>query len=296
MRLLGIHHVAAIAANKQLVESFYAGSLGLEPGRLALAGAERPLEFSAPDGSAFHVYVRPGERTGRAGHGGVYRVVWKVASQEALDYWYRRLPTLGIPVISFRTVRRRRPALHFRDPDGLQHELVAVPSDGAGVEAGAHRHAILGIAGLRAYARNPIPTGDLLAGRLGFSGAGERLLYLGEGADRVEYHLDAPLRPRRARPGVGAVHHVAWACAPGDEVAWRQRVIGMGARVTRARRGHVGSSIYFREPSGVLFEVKPLAATDTGRRLAEATPAPPTTELRLPLPLTTAAPGSCPAP
>ncbi|HEY8467519.1 MAG TPA: hypothetical protein VIL04_12025 [Solirubrobacterales bacterium] len=287
MRLLGIHHVAAIAANREFVETFYGATLGLEQGRVAATSDDRPLEFLAPDGSALHVYVRPEERPGRTGHGGIYRVIWRVGSPAALDHWSKRLPALGTPVIAFRSTRRRRPALHFCDPDGVQHELIADP-DAAGLGDGADRHAILGIAGVRAYARNPVPTGDLLAGRLGFTGLSERNLALGDGPSRVEYRIDVPLRPRRARPGTGTIHHVAWACAPGDEAAWRQRVIGMGARVTRARRGHTGSSIYFREPSGVLFEVKPVASTDAGRRLAEAAPAPPTTELRLPLPLTAA--------
>jgi len=286
MRLLGIHHVAGIAADKQASERFYAEALGLQPGPLNAAGADRPLEFLAPDGSAFHVYVRPEERVGRVGHGGIYRVLWRVASPDSLAYWRRRLPELGVEVDEPRSRRDLRPSLRFRDPDGLEHELVFAPP-GAVVGQADEPHAILGIAGVRAYARNPVPTGDLLAGRLGFSGVDERLLMLGEGSERVEYHLDVRLRLRRARPGIGSVHHVAWACAPGDEVVWRQRVIGMGARVTRARRGHVGSSIYFREPSGVLFEIKPAAST-TRRRLAEAAPAPPTTELRLPLPLTAA--------
>jgi len=65
--------VAAIAANRELVETFYGATLGLQQGRVAPAGEDRPLEFLAPDGSALHVYVRPEERQGRTGHGGIYR-------------------------------------------------------------------------------------------------------------------------------------------------------------------------------------------------------------------------------
>ena len=47
----------------------------------------------------------------------------------------------------------------------------------------------------------------------------------------------------------------AWACDPADQSAWRQRVIGMGARVTGMIERAGARSFYFREPSGVLFEI-----------------------------------------
>ena len=54
--------------------------------------------------------------------------------------------------------------------------------------------------------------------------------------------------------GAGTIHHVAWA-TEGGLPAWRQRVIGMGCLATPVIDRAGGRSIYFREPSGVLFEI-----------------------------------------
>jgi glyoxalase family protein len=78
--------------------------------------------------------------------------------------------------------------------------------------------------------------------------------YALEGEQRSStFRFDSP-PPERGRTGAGTIHHVAWA-GDGELPAWRQRVIGMGCRVTPViDRGHC-RSIYFREPSGVLFEI-----------------------------------------
>ena len=77
-----------------------------------------------------------------------------------------------------------------------------------------------------------------------------------------------PPPAERGLVGAGTIHHIAWACDDGLP-AWRQRVIGMGCRATPViDRGHV-RSIYFREPSGVLFEI-----ATRGRDIAEPGPRP----------------------
>ena len=55
--------------------------------------------------------------------------------------------------------------------------------------------------------------------------------------------------------GAGTVHHVAWA-APMDELEdWRERALAAGARATPVIDRFYFRSVYFREPSGVLFEL-----------------------------------------
>jgi glyoxalase family protein len=51
------------------------------------------------------------------------------------------------------------------------------------------------------------------------------------------------------------VHHVAWASEDEDHEAWRERVQRGGGRPTPVIDRHYFRSIYFREPSGVLFEI-----------------------------------------
>ena len=51
------------------------------------------------------------------------------------------------------------------------------------------------------------------------------------------------------------MHHIAWNSADEDHEKWRQRVAEHGAHPTQVIDRHYFKSIYFREPSGVLFEL-----------------------------------------
>ena len=60
---------------------------------------------------------------------------------------------------------------------------------------------------------------------------------------------------RAGDPGAGTVHHVAWASPPEEHEAWQKRVAQRGAHPTPVIDRFYFKSIYFREPSGVLFEI-----------------------------------------
>src|SRR5207244_4832732 len=60
---------------------------------------------------------------------------------------------------------------------------------------------------------------------------------------------------RSGRGGAGTVHHVAWASPTEEHEAWRARVLEAGASPTPVIDRFYFRSIYFREPSGVLFEI-----------------------------------------
>jgi glyoxalase family protein len=62
----------------------------------------------------------------------------------------------------------------------------------------------------------------------------------------------------RGLQGAGSVHHIAWASQIDDHEAWRERVIAAGAHPTPVIDRFYFRSIYFREPSGVLFEIATL--------------------------------------
>ena len=51
------------------------------------------------------------------------------------------------------------------------------------------------------------------------------------------------------------MHHVAWASTPEEHEAWRERVDAGGRPPTPVIDRFYFKSIYFREPSGVLFEI-----------------------------------------
>src|SRR5205823_14194122 len=51
------------------------------------------------------------------------------------------------------------------------------------------------------------------------------------------------------------VHHGAWASSKEEHERWRERAIAGGAQPTPVVERFYFKSIYFREPSGVLFEI-----------------------------------------
>src|SRR5206468_984223 len=68
------------------------------------------------------------------------------------------------------------------------------------------------------------------------------------------YVYDAPPEARGLQ-AAGTVHHVAWSSPPAEHEAWRSKVIDGGGQPTPVIDRFYFKSIYFREPSGVLFEI-----------------------------------------
>ena len=123
--------------------------------------------------------------------------------------------------------------------------------------------ALQGFEGVRAYARNPDLRTAPFLDALGFERAADRFDTRGETRGGwIEYDA-APDEP--GIPGAGTVHHVAWSSTMDDHDAWRRRVADAGGRPTDVIDRYWFRSIYFREPSGVLFEIATLGpgfATD----------------------------------
>ncbi|HWO82271.1 MAG TPA: VOC family protein [Solirubrobacterales bacterium] len=258
MNLFGLHHVSAIASSRSECEHFYGRLLGLEA---AADAGEGTLAFDAgPEhgGGVLSFVVSPGAAPGVAGRGLVHRLQWSVPDAASLDSWRRRLERAGVAVTAWLTGAGDPLALRFSDPDGLEHELAL---QSAFVLFGAYdrerTNADLVLTGVRAYAAGSVQSGDLLAGRLGFAACGEGAWRVGAGAGAVRYETEAP-PPSRPVEGAGSVRHVAWSCCPGEERAWRQRVIGMGATVSRLIDCDGYRCFFFREPDGVLFGVATL--------------------------------------
>jgi glyoxalase family protein len=192
----------------------------------------------------------PGAAPGRAGDGMIYRVVWRVAGPEALDFWANRLGERGIEV------ERSGDSLVFSDPEGLEHELlVADVSDEPLIAEHPEvpaEHALQGFHAVRAYSSQPELSRQLLE-TLGFDQGPETWETRGEHRGSL-YHYDAPPAERGIQ-GAGSVHHVAWTSDDEDHEAWRERVEQGGGHPTPVIDRHYFRSIYFREPSGVLFEI-----------------------------------------
>lgn len=254
----GIHHISAITADAPSNVLFYAGVMGLRLVKKTVNQDDPTVyhlfyadEAGSP-GADLTFFEYPGLVRGRPGAGMIHRIGFRVGSEAALDFWARRLAAAGTDSV------RQDGGLRFDDPEGLGFELTADPSRDPALTARhpeiPERFALQGFAGVRAFARRPEASADFLGTTLGFriaDGPG----YESRGESRRSYYVydDAP--PQRGLGGSGTVHHVAWASTMQDHAAWRERVLEGGGAPTPVIDRFYFRSIYFREPSGVLFEI-----------------------------------------
>jgi len=258
MKLEGIHHVTAITAEAQRNVDFYAGALGLRLVKKSVNQDQTSVyhlfyaDETGEPGSDITFFEYPGVPRGRAGGGMVHRVVWRVAGTEALDFWQRRLGDAGYDST------RASESLIFEDFEGLAHELVIATATDEPLIA---KHpeipaelALQGFHAVRAYAAEPERSRALLRDTLGFE-AREQGVYEVRGEHRGGGYIYEAPPEERGLQGAGTVHHVAWASPLEDHEAWQQRVAASEARPTPIIDRHYFRSIYFREPSGVLFEI-----------------------------------------
>ena len=260
MRLEGIHHITAITGHAQRNVDFYAGVLGLRLVKKTVNQDDPTVyhlfyadEAGSP-GADLTFFEYPGAAPGRAGAGMVHRIVWRVGSPEAVDFWERRLAEHGA------SSERVEGGLRFADPEGLEHELQLSTAEDAPLIADhpevAAEVALQGFEGGRAYAADPQASRPLIEDALGFAPSGDGWEVRGEQRGGIWAYDTPPERPGRA--GGGTVHHIAWASTMDDHERWMQRAIEGGAQPTGVIDRFWFYSIYFREPSGVLFEIATL--------------------------------------
>ena len=248
MKLEGIHHVTCITGDAPANVEFYSGELGLRMVKKTV-NQDDPTVYhlfyadeNGSSGSDITFFEYPGAQKGRAGDGMVHLVAFRVASEESLEFWRGRVGG---------TIADR--ALTFEDPEGLTLQLVVDDSGEAPLTANApdvpEEHRLRGFAGVRAYASDPSRSERLLRA-LEFEDAWEA-----RGEKRSGFYIYDEPPAERGLQSAGTVHHVAFASKIDEHEAWRQKVIDGGGQPTPVIDRFYFKSIYFREPSGVLFEI-----------------------------------------
>ncbi|HXY85356.1 MAG TPA: VOC family protein, partial [Gaiellaceae bacterium] len=177
MRFEGIHHVTAITGDAPGNVDFYVRVLGL---RLVKKSVNQDdptvyhLFYADEKGSAgsdLTFFEYPHAARGQAGAGMVHAVVFRVASEQALDFWAERLSKEGI------AVEREDGRLRFADPEGMGLELALVETDDEPLIA-EHPEipselAPQGFDAVRAYARDPERSRAFFEETLGFAPSGD---------------------------------------------------------------------------------------------------------------------------
>jgi glyoxalase family protein len=289
VKLEGVHHITAITGDAPGNVDFYARVLGLRLVKKSV-NQDDPTVYhlfygddEGSPGNDITFFEYPGAVRGRPGAGMIHTIRWRVGSTDALDFWEKRLADEGVET------ERAKPVLVFADPEGLEHELHVVTT---GDEPLTAEHpeipaelALQGFDGVAAYAADPEQSRSFLENALGFDAQGETPEHAsGHPAWEVRgerrggsYTLDQAAE--RGVPGAGTVHHVAWASPMDDHEAWHRRVTEAGASPTPIIDRYYFRSVYFREPSGVLFEIATIGpgftADEPLERLGERLSLPP---------------------
>lgn len=263
----GIHHITAIAGDPKRNVAFYTEVLGL---RLV----KKTVNFDDP--GTYHLYY--GDETGapgtiltffpwahvpqgRAGTGQAVEIGFAIP-EASLGFWIERLQAKSL-AHEPPTKRFGETVVAFRDPDGMHLELVASKAAGAipgwsggGVPA---EHAVRGFTGVTLWAANLAGSGAILE-TLGFAKAATEGAWTRYAAAGGPLGLHVDLRDTagfpRGQMGSGSIHHVAFrAVDDAAEFALQGALRGSGLDVTDQLDRNYFRSIYFREPSGVIFEV-----------------------------------------
>ena len=258
MRLDGIHHITAITGDAPRNVDFYARVLGL---RLVAKSVNQDdpsvyhlfyADEHAQPGADLTFFEYPGAIPGRAGAGMVHTILLRVGVAEALEFWADRLVAEGV------TVERPAGRVRFADPEGLAYEILVTEAPDAPLIADhpeiPAEHALQGFEGVRAYSARPEQSAPLLE-RIG---GGRRL-------DAATWELRGDTRgatiaydPPPEAPGrqsAGTVHHLAWGTTQAEHSRWAGVLDAAGIPHSGLIDRHYFHSIYFREPSGVLFEI-----------------------------------------
>ncbi|KIC91677.1 VOC family protein [Flavihumibacter sp. ZG627] len=265
--ITGIHHVTAIAGSTQRNIDFYAGILGL---RLV----KKTVNFDAPEvyhfyygndagnpGSILTFFPYEGLVNGRHGKGMLTTTSFSVPL-EALDYWQERLKRFDI---AFKPPRERfgsELVIYFEDDDGLGLELVFTDSDQRkGNSSGPvpAEMAIRGLYNVEIWEEGYERTAGILTQQLDHvlvAESGNRFRFAATNSPGNYVDIICSPDSLRGLAGSGTVHHLAFATPDAASLqAIRNRIMPLKSNITPVLDRKYFSSVYFREPGGVLFEV-----------------------------------------
>jgi glyoxalase family protein len=259
LRLEGIHHITAITGDARRNLDFYTRVLGL---RLAAKTVNQDdpsvyhlfyADEQGRPGAELTFFEYPGASPGRPGAGMVHTIVSRVGSPAALDFWEQRLAGEDVPA-----QRSEEGALRFADFEGLRHELVVragldepLVADHPEVPT---EHALQGFDGVRAFSTDPERSSALMEKVLSARALGDGAWELrgNKRGGTIEFERAPALMGRQS---AGTVHHVAWGTNVVEHKRWLDLLELVGVANSGIIDRHYFHSIYFREPSGVLFEI-----------------------------------------
>ena len=258
VKLDGVHHFTGVTADVTANVDFWCRILGLR-------FVKKTLNFETT--FRYHTYYgdeegRPGsvvtflefnelERE-RPGAGNIQRIVLRVGSYDAVDFWLRRLAENQVYSEMLRLDPTQPTRLIFEDFEGHEVELMVSDAPDAPQLADADdipsEFRIRGIEGARSYtsAEELLP----FAEHLGFRAEGDHLVLRGDTRSARWYFTPPPERPFQAMaPGVW--HHIAFD-AGDDMKGWREYANAGPAAFTQIFDHYIFDSCYSVSPGGLV--------------------------------------------
>lgn len=267
-RVLGLHHITAIAGNAQRNLNFYTRVLGLrlvkktvnfdDPGTYHFYFGN---ENGAP-GTILTFFPWEGMRQGYTGIGMAAEIGYSVPV-DSLDFWAERFKKFDI--------RHDAPAekfgekyLSFRDPDGLKINLIEtlsidkrIPWETKEIDSSV---ATKGFHNVTLLLKSAGPTGSILSEIFGYKLSKQEGIHYRFETDAVDNAsvvdiIEAP-GAERGIVAAGTNHHVAFRVKDDNILMqYREIIESKGFNITPKIDRDYFYSLYFREPGGVLFEL-----------------------------------------
>lgn len=267
-RILGLHHITAIAGEAKRNYNFYTQILGL---RLVT----KTVNFDDPytyhfyygdkvgtPGSILTFFPWEGMQSGRRGTRQVTEIGYSVP-EDSLEFWLKRFEKHNV-IYNKVSEKFGEQYLTFLDPDGLKFELTVSknPDNRIAWETGeiTAKHALKGFHNITITTNKMQPTADVLTNIFGYKVSESHVNRHRLVTDAVETANIVDLVEAQGEAAghvaAGSVHHVAFRVKD-DKILmdFRKRVLDAGLHITEKIDRNYFYSLYFREPGGVLFEI-----------------------------------------
>lgn len=277
-KILGLHHITAIAGDAQRNYDFYTKTLGLRM-------VKKTVNFDDPQtyhfyfgdevgtpGTILTFFPWPNVRQGKDGAGMATEIGYSVP-RGSLEFWKDRFEEKNVRHYQI-TEKFGERKLPFQDPDGLKLSLIETDhtDERKGFETAEVKAnvALKGFHTVTLSLNNNAATAEILTEVFGYKKVKSEGNLTRYKTDTVENAaivdlLEVPNLPRGLNAG-GTNHHVAFRVK--DEITlmeMREKVLKKGLQITEKIDRDYFFSLYFREPGGVLFEIatdNPGFATD----------------------------------
>lgn len=267
-RILGLHHITALAGNAQRNFDFYSKTLGLR-------FIKKTVNFDDP--GTYHFYF--GDEIGSAGTiltffpwgdsiaqgrrgAGMATEIGYSVPKGSLDFWIKRFDEKNV-IYNKPAVKFGEKYLTFIDPDGLKLELTEVENDTRQPWTTADvptEFAIKGFHHITLTLNSQTATAAVLTDIFGYKLQEQevnRFRYVTDAVDNAAIvDIVEIASEEKGRGANGTIHHVAFRVK--DDAAlmeFREKVEAFGLCITPQIDRQYFHSLYFREPGGVLFEI-----------------------------------------